>query len=123
MKVRMLALAVAGALAAAFAMAGPAAAREVKGDCSITVDGKLYLNIKKSCTIEFLGDDGSFTVNTGSSKPGYFAYVNMLDGGFANVSWNGNPRSTHADELLGEDFRRQGGCWVGRRGKVCAFKR
>lgn len=95
----------------------------VTGDCSLTVDGKVYLDIKKTCRIEFSGGDGSFTINTGSSKPGYFAYVSMLDGGYANVSWNETPKSTHAHSLLGEDFRRKGGCWIGKRGKVCAFKR
>lgn len=111
---------------AALAVAAPQAdaqGKAITGDCSLTVDGKVYLDIKKTCRIEFMGGDGSFTINTGSSKPGYFAYVSMLDNGFANVSWNETPKSTHAHSLLGEDFRRKGGCWIGKRGKVCAFKR
>lgn len=94
----------------------------VRGDCSITVGGKVYLDIKKTCRID-LQEDGSFQINLNSKTPTYFAYVSILDGGFANVSWNGKSRAGHAHELLGEDFRRQGGCWVGKKGKVCAFKR
>ena len=68
-------------------------------------------------------EDGSFQVNLESRKPSYFAYVSLLDGGFANVSWNGVQKYSKASELLGEDFRRKGGCWIGKKGKVCAFKR
>ncbi|MBX3594879.1 hypothetical protein [Sphingomonas sp.] len=111
----------AAGLATAFA-AQPAAARTVYGDCSITVGGKVYLNIKKTCRID-LESDGSFQINLNAKKPSYFAYVSILDGGFANVSWNGVEKASHADTLLGEDFRRSGGCWIGRKGKVCAIKR
>lgn len=103
--------------------AQPAAAKTVNGDCSITVNGKVKLNLKKVCRIEFIDGDGSFIVNGDQKGSKYFAYVTMLDDGFANVSWNGSPASTHAQDLLGEDFRKHGGCWVGRKGKVCAYKR
>ncbi|MFB0875974.1 MULTISPECIES: hypothetical protein [unclassified Sphingobium] len=107
----------------AFALAAqPVVAKTVYGDCSISVGGKTYLNIKKTCRID-LDTDGSFQINLNSKKPSYFAYVSLLDGGVANVSWNGVEKASHADTLLGEDFRRTGGCWIGRRGKVCAFKR
>ncbi len=111
----------AAGLAMAF-VAQPAVAKTVYGDCSITVGGKVYLNIKKTCRID-LEDDGSFQINLNSKTPSYFAYVSLLDGGVANVSWNGVEKASHASTLLGEDFRRSGGCWVGRKGKVCAFKR
>jgi hypothetical protein len=113
------------AAALALAMVGlsqPAAAKTVYGDCSITVGGKVYLDIKKTCRID-MQEDGSFQVNLESRKPSYFAYVSLLDGGFANVSWNGVQKYSKASELLGEDFRRKGGCWIGKKGKVCAFKR
>lgn len=118
MKFRMMAIA-----AFAFAVgATPAAAKTVYGDCSITVGGKLYLDLKKTCRID-MDSDGSFQINLNSKKPSYFAYVSILEGGFANVSWNGREQFGHASVLLGEDFRRKGGCWVGKKGKVCAFKR
>lgn len=103
-------------------LAQPAAAKTIRGDCSITVGGKVYLAIKKTCRID-MQDDGSFQVNLDSGKPDYFAYVSILDGGYANVSWNGQEKASHASYLLGEDFRRKGGCWIGKKGKVCAFKR
>lgn len=49
--------------------------------------------------------------------------MSILDGAFANVSWNGAQRYIHAMKLLSEDFRRKGGSWVGKKGKVCAFMR
>lgn len=106
----------------AAATATPAAARTVYGDCSITVGGKVYLDIRRTCRID-MQDDGSFQVNLESRTPSHFAYVSMLDGGFANVSWNGRGKAGHASELLGEDFRRKGACWIGRRGRVCATRR
>lgn len=120
MKIHILAATAAGLALAVIAQ--PAVAKTVYGDCSITVGGKVYLNIKKTCRID-LEADGSFQINLNSKKPSYFAYVSILDGGFANVSWNGVQKYGHASVLLGEDFRRQGGCWVGRKGKVCAYKR
>lgn len=94
----------------------------VYGDCSIEVGGKVYLDIKKTCRID-MQEDGSFQVNLNSDTPTYFAYVSILDDGFANVSWNGTEKASHAQELLGEDFRRKGACWIGAKGKVCATKR
>lgn len=99
-----------------------AAARTMWGDCSITVGGKVYLDIKKTCRID-MQEDGSFQINLESKRPSHFAYVSILDGGYANVSWNGVQKYSHASVLLGEDFRRKGACWVGKKGKVCAAKR
>lgn len=107
---------------AAFSLAQPVFAKTDYGDCSITVGSKVYLDIKKTCRIDMQAD-GSFQINLESKKPSYFAYVSILDGGFANVSWNGVEKYSKASELLGEDFRRKGGCWIGKKGKVCAFKR
>lgn len=121
MTTRILTAAAVSAMAL-FGLAQPAIAKTVYGDCSITVGGKVYLNIKKTCRID-MDSDGSFQINLESKRPSYFAYVSILEHGFANVSWNGKAKSGHADELLGEDFRRNGGCWVGKKGKVCAFKR
>ena len=109
--------------ATAFTASAPQAhAKTITGDCSLTVDGKVYVDIKKTCRIEFMGGDGSFTINAGTAKPGYFAYVTMLEKGLASVSWNETPKSMSAQAPLGEDFRRKGGCWIGKRAKVCAFK-
>ena len=111
------------AASAAMLVATPEAeAKTVMGDCSLTVDGKVYLNIKKTCRIEFIDGDGSFTINAGTNKPGYFAYVTIIEKGLAAVSWNQTPKSMSAQAPLGEDFRRKGGCWIGKRAKVCAFK-
>lgn len=120
MKTYLMTAAIGGAALALLAQ--PAAAKTVYGDCSITVGEKVYLNIKKTCRID-MEADGSFQINLNSKKPSHFAYVSILDDGYANVSWNGKEKASHASHLLGEDFRRKGGCWVGKKGKVCAFKR
>lgn len=114
-------LAAAGALAL-FGLSQPVSAKTLYGDCSITVRGKVYLDIKKTCRID-MDADGSFQVNLESKKPSYFAYVSMLGGGFADVAWNGVEKYSKASELLGEDFRRKGACWIGKKAKVCAVKR
>lgn len=119
MKIRI--LAAAGALAL-FGLTPSAIAKTIYGDCSITVGGKVYLDIKKTCRID-MDANGSFQVNLASKKPSYFAYVSMLGGGFADVAWNGVEKYSRASEVLGEDFRRKGGCWIGKRAKVCAVKR
>ena len=42
----------------------PAAAqRVVRGDCSLTIDGKSYVNLKRRCRIDLHGD-GGFSINT-----------------------------------------------------------
>lgn len=105
-----------------FCVSQPTTAKTVYGDCSITVGARVYLDIKKTCRID-MDADGSFQVNLESRKPSYFAYVSMLGGGYADVAWNGVEKYSRASELLGKDFRREGGCWVGKRAKVCAFKR
>lgn len=97
-------------------------AKTFYGDCSITVGGKVYLDIRRTCRID-MDADGSFQVNLESQKPSYFAYVSILRGGYADIAWNGIQKYSKASELLGNDFRRKGGCWVGKQAKVCAYKR
>lgn len=113
-------------LLAAIGWVHPAAAqRVIRGDCSLTVDGKTYVDIKRTCRID-MDADGSFTINVvgdGERAPRrfYFAYLSTNGDGTARVSWNGHPESLHAHAELGEDFRRKGGCWSNRRAKICAF--
>lgn len=114
----------AGLAAMALWVQPAAAQRSARGDCSLTVDGRTYLDIKRTCPIEFLDKEGSFTINTrNSNKPFHFAYVLMNGDGTANASWNADPRGTHAHDILGDDFRREGGCWANRRAKICAYRR
>jgi hypothetical protein len=86
--------------------------REV--DCSLKVQGKTYL--KGTCMYE-ADADGSFRLFGDK----YFVYLNMLEKGVAGASWNGTAQSSHADELLGEDFKLKGGCWVGKSAEICAL--
>lgn len=86
--------------------------REV--DCLLQVKGKTYL--KGTCMYD-ADKDGSFRLFGDK----YFVYLGTLDDGYANVSWNGKSQASHAQELLGEDFKRDGACWVGKQGKVCAW--
>ncbi len=86
--------------------------REV--DCSLTVGSKTYL--KGTCVYD-ADADGSFRLFGDK----YFVYLNMLDKGVAGVSWNETPDSSHAQAPLGEDFKRDGACWVGKKAKVCAW--
>jgi hypothetical protein len=115
---------------AAVAIAGlwvqPAAAqRVVRGDCSLRVDGKTYINVKKSCRIDIPQDERSFTINMvdeNVTAPN-FAYVILAGDGTAGVAWNGHPGMLEPRAILGDDFRRRGNCWVNFRAEVCAQKR
>lgn len=86
--------------------------REV--DCSLQVQGKTYL--KGTCMYD-ADKDGSFRLFGDK----YFVYLNTFEDGKAGVSWNGKSQASHAHELLGEDFKRDGACWVGKQAKVCAW--
>lgn len=86
--------------------------REV--DCSLQVQGKSYL--KGTCMYD-ADKDGSFRLFGDK----YFVYLNTFEDGKAGVSWNGKSQASHAQELLGEDFKRDGACWVGKQAKVCAW--
>lgn len=86
--------------------------REV--DCSLKVKGKTYL--KGTCIYD-ADTDGSFRLFGDK----YFVYLNMLEKGVAGASWNGTSQASHAQELLGEDFKLKGGCWVGKDAEICAL--
>jgi hypothetical protein len=86
--------------------------REV--DCSLKVKGKTYL--KGTCMYD-ADKDGSFRLFGDK----YFVYLNMLEKGVAGASWNGTEQASHAQELLGEDFKLKGGCWVGKDAEICAW--
>ena len=105
----------------------PAGPKIILGDCSLTVGGRVILNIKRTCRID-MDDDGGFSINTREGnerdkRPFHFAYLSVNGDGTASVSWNAEIHSLHADNPLGDDFRRKGGCWVGRRATICAFRR
>lgn len=87
-----------------------AAGREV--NCELQVKGKTYLN--GTCMYD-LDPDGSFRLMGNK----YFVYLNVLDGGLAGASWNESLLSSHAHSLLGEDFKHQGSCWIGKNAKIC----
>lgn len=86
--------------------------REV--DCSLTVGSKTYL--KGTCVYD-ADADGSFRLFGDK----YFVYLNVFEKSVAGVSWNGKSQASHAQESLGEDFKRDGACWVGKQAKVCAW--
>lgn len=86
--------------------------REV--DCSLKVKGKTYL--KGTCIYD-ADKDGSFRLFGDK----YFVYLNLLEKGVAGASWNGTSQTSHAQELLGEDFKLKGGCWVGKNAEICAL--
>lgn len=88
-----------------------AAGREV--NCELQVKGKTYL--KGTCMYD-ADPDGSFRLMGDK----YFVYLNRLEGDLAGASWNETPESSHAHVLLGEDFKRQGACWIGKNAKICA---
>lgn len=101
---------------------GPAFA----GDCSLKIDGKTYLDIRKTCPIYPLNDgNSSLIVNSdGETKiESYFVYLLPKGDGTASISWNEDPGANHAWAQLGDDFRRDGACWSNARAEVCATRR
>ena len=107
--------------ASATALPQAASARVYSGGCSIAVDGRTYLKRARGCPID-VGPDGSFSVGTGKPATRYFAFVTMLGDGRAQAFWNEDPKATHAHAPLGDDFHRVGGCWVGKRARICAYR-
>ncbi len=104
----------------------PGKGADVRGDCSLTVGKRVVINIKRTCHISLFGD-GGFSINTAPDdardrRPFHFAYLNIYNG-LGQLSWNEDIRANHAEWSLGEDFRRKGGCWIGRRATVCAYRR
>ena len=88
--------------------------REV--NCSLQVKSKTYL--KGTCKYN-ADKDGSFRLFGNQ----YFVYLNTFGDGTAGASWNATPDSSHAQALLGEDFKQQGSCWVGKQAKICAWNK
>ncbi len=98
--------------------------RVIYGSCKLIVDGVQYINIPSNCPI-FMASDGRFQIN--SDQRGYlgdyFAEISPWGDGTASGHWNGSPGSTHAQALLGEDFRMgSGGCWHNGRATICAAR-
>lgn len=121
-------LRIAAATAAFLTMAWAPSAmaqRVIRGDCSLSVDGKTYINIKRTCRIS-LDRDGSFSINTlgnGERVPRryYFAFLDVNPDGSGSATWNDSPGALHAQTRLGDGFRRKGGCWSNRRATICAY--
>lgn len=86
--------------------------REV--DCKLVVKGKTYLN--GTCMYD-ADRDGSFRLFGNK----YFVYLNTFGDGTAGASWNGVSQASHAQEPLGEGFKRNGACWSNKTAKVCAW--
>lgn len=100
--------------------------RAFTGDCSLKIDGKTYLDIRKTCPIYPMNDGkGGLIVNSdGKTKiETYFVYLQPEDDGTASVSWNEDLGADHAWAQLGDDFRREGACWSNARAQVCATRR
>lgn len=86
------------------------------GRCLLEVNGQKYL--EGACQIE--RDAETLRVlPPGSRLPGYFGYLIFDSATRAEGYWNGEPRATHAQNRLGT-MRRDGDCWVGSGGRVCA---
>ena len=115
------------ALLPALLVAAPASAETVvRGDCSLTVDGHRTAAVRRACPIyRYDGAEGIFMIDTDGRTTirGYFAQVTPNGDGTASISWNGTRGAQHAHDLLGEDFRRKGDCWVNRRARLCATPR
>lgn len=98
----------------------------IRGTCKLVVDGKTYVDIKKTCPIWMANDGtGTFWINTDrdSALPDYFAEIEPNGDGTAQGHWNGIKGAAHAQAFLGEDFRlKKGGCWSNARATICASK-
>ncbi len=84
--------------------------------CQLTVKGKTYLN--GTCMYD-ADQDGSFRLFGDK----YFVYLSTFGDGTAGASWNGVSQASHAQEPLGEGFKRDGGCWSNRTAKICAWNK
>lgn len=98
------------ALSAFLGIAAPAAAETIR-HCELVVDGKTY--ISGSCDYEPIGG-GDFMIKKGD----YFAYI-YVSSPPPSGHWNGDPPGDRAHWPLG-DLRRQKGCWVNEKARVCA---
>lgn len=82
--------------------------------CLLEVKGKKYID--GICKYE-ADPDGSFRI----FGKEYFVYFNTFNDGTAGASWNADPKSTHAQAPLGEDFKRDGNCWSNQETKICVW--
>ncbi len=85
-------------------------------DCLLQVKGKTYL--QGTCVYD-ADQDGSFRLFGDK----YFTYLNAFEDGTAGASWNGTSQASHAQEPLGEGFKRKGGCWSNKTAKICAWNK
>lgn len=107
--------------------AGPGGKEAViRGSCKLKVDGHTYVDIRETCPIWLAYDGtGRFWINTDRSGylGDYFAEVAPAGNGTASANWNGIEGGTHAQNFLGEDFRKApGGCWVNNFAEICATR-
>lgn len=108
------------------AEAAVAEPKVIKGTCKLVVDGKTYVDIKKTCAIWMANDGtGTFWINADRETylGDYFAEIMPAGDGTASGHWNGEKGATHAQSFLGEDFKQgKGGCWKNKRATICAVK-
>lgn len=98
----------------------------IYGDCYLKIDGKVYLDIRKTCPMFPLGDGkGGLILNSDGENEvkTYFAYLTPNGDGTAGATWNEEPGITHAQALLSENLKREGACWSDARVKICATRR
>lgn len=106
--------------------AGPGQPYVIRGTCRLVVDGSTLIDRRGDCPIWMANDGtGTFWINTDreSPLPDYFAELEPQGNGIGWAHWNGEPGATHAQALLGEDFRMgSGGCWSNARATICAAR-
>lgn len=114
---------------AATAAAAPRAAGQpyvLRGTCRLVVEGRTLIDRRGDCPIWMENDgSGAFWINTDRETylGDYFASISPFGDGTASGHWNGEIGATHAQALLGEDFRMgAGGCWIGQRATICAAR-
>ena len=97
--------------------------------CLLVVRDKAYIDgpcyYTRLDTLNSGMGKGSFQIAQrdydGKGAMGYFAQLDVEDT-FVSLNWNADPKSFHADALLGEDFKRNGACWLNSVAKVCAWQ-
>lgn len=107
-------------------LAAEAAKHIVRGDCSLKIDGKTYIDVRRTCPIYlYPGQGGALMINSEGVPPitGYFAQLEPAGDGTAAAYWNEEPGATHAQARIADDLRRTGGCWSNARVELCAVKR
>lgn len=85
-------------------------------DCLLQVKNRTYLD----GTCVYKGERGGSFRLFGDK---YFVYLNTFGNDTAGASWNGRTQASHAQESLGEGFKRNGGCWSNRTANICAWNK